>query len=90
VSKWVKNINNEEEVKAILEARKEQVRIKQREWCRANRDKVNAYKRAKRGHVRVVMSTKVEGAVTLSRYRGDWKTTMYDCPELTYRGKQIS
>ena len=48
MSTWVKNIKNQDEVNAILQARLEQKRLKEREWHKANRDKANAYKRKAR------------------------------------------
>jgi uncharacterized protein YaaR (DUF327 family) len=73
------------DVWAVHEQRKERIRLKQREWVKRNRDKVNAYKAATKERKKSVMSLNVNNAVT-SSYRGDWKTTIYQCPELTYRG----
>ena len=75
------------DVGAVHEKRKERIRLKQREWVQRNRDKVNAYKAATKERKRAVMSLNVNNVVR-SRYRTDFRNTVYHCPELTYRGKQ--
>ena len=88
MSKWIKNIKNQAEADAIIEARKERIRQKQSAWIKANRDKANAYKRAYRAKKKVD-ATEVAGVVIKCTYRPNWKEApVYDCPELTYRGKQ--
>lgn len=74
------------DVWAVHEKRKERIRLKQREWVQRNRDKVNAYKAATKERKRAVMSMNVNNVVR-SRYRTDFRNTVYHCPELTYRGK---
>ena len=86
MSKWVKNVKNQDEADAIIEARKENNRQKQRAWAKANRDKANAYRRrAKERKRNTLLETKVDPVKTA--YHTDWKGTLYLCPELTYRGK---
>ncbi len=87
MSKWVKNVENQDEADAIIEARKERNRQKQRAWAKANRDKANAYKRATKERKRSVTMLTTAGTIVKSRYHADWKGTLYHCPELTYRGK---
>ena len=75
------------DVWAVHEKRKERIRLKQREWVQRNRDKVNAYKAATKERKRSVTMLTTSGDRVKSRYRADWKNTVYHCPELTYRGK---
>ena len=58
--------------------RLERKRETEREWAKANRDKVNAYKAATKA--------KQEAMKVKSAYHADWKATTYTGPELTYRG----
>jgi hypothetical protein len=53
----------------------------EREWAKANRDKMNAYKQATRAKKAVEM----EANKVKSAYHADWKATTYTGPELTYR-----
>ena len=77
------------DVWAVHEKRKERIRLKQREWVQRNRDKVNAYKAATKERKRsVVLMTNTTNNVVKSRYRTDFRNTVYHCPELTYRGKK--
>jgi hypothetical protein len=75
----------------VHEKRKERIRLKQREWVQRNRDKVNAYKAATKERKRSVVlhsiKTTSNDTVVKSRYRTDFRNTVYHCPELTYRGK---
>ena len=79
------------DVWAVHEKRKERIRLKQREWVQRNRDKVNAYKAATKERKRSVVlhttTTTSNDTVVKSRYRTDFRNTVYHCPELTYRGK---
>jgi hypothetical protein len=59
--------------------RLERKRETEREWAKANRDKVNAYKAAARAAEQKAMRVK-------SAYHADWKATTYTGPELKYRG----
>ena len=87
MSKWVKNIKNQDEADAIIEARKEKIRQQQNAWAKANRDKANAYKRATKERKKSLVLLTTSGDRVKSRYHSDWKNTVYRCPELTYRGK---
>jgi leucyl-tRNA synthetase len=78
------------DVWAVHEKRKERVKLMQREWVKRNRDKANAYRAATKERKRsvVLMTTApTNNAVVKSRYRTDFRNTIYHCPELTYRGK---
>jgi hypothetical protein len=75
------------DVWAVHEKRKERIRLKQREWVQRNRDKVNAYKAATKERKRSVVLMTTTNNVVKSRYRTDFRNTVYHCPELTYRGK---
>ena len=61
--------------------RLERKRLMEREWAKANRDKVNAYKRA----AKVKQAAEFEANKVKSAYHADWKATTYTGPELTYR-----
>lgn len=89
MSKWIKKIENQEEADAIIAARKEEKRLKNLAWCKANRDKVNTYKRKTREKARLNKTVNLSSAgySVKSTYRPNWKEApVYDCPELTYRG----
>jgi len=86
MSKWVKNIKNQAEADAIIEARKEKIRQQQSAWAKANRDKANAYKRATKERKRNILLLTAADPVKTA-YHTDWRGTLYHCPELTYRGK---
>lgn len=68
----------------IEEIRLQNKRRTENEWARKNRDRVNAYRRARKARAKPaeVVGEKVKGV-----YHGEWKGTTYQCPELTYRGK---
>lgn len=86
MSKWIKNIKNQAEADAIIEARKERIRQKQSAWVKANRDKANAYKRAYKAKKKEPLLV-TAGVVIKYTYRPNWKEApVYYCPELTYRG----
>ena len=63
--------------------RLERKRLMEREWAKANRDKVNAYKAA----TRAKKAAEMEELKVRSAYHADWKGTTYTAPELTYRGR---
>ena len=63
--------------------RLERKRLMEREWAKANRDKVNAYKRA----AKAKQAAEFEANKVRSAYHADWKGTTYTAPELTYRGR---
>ena len=62
--------------------RLERKRETEREWAKANRDKVNAYRAA----ARAARAAEFEANKVKSAYHADWKGTTYTGPELTYRG----
>jgi hypothetical protein len=62
--------------------RLERKRETEREWAKANRDKVNAYRAA----ARATRAAEQKAMRVKSAYHADWKGTTYQCPELTYRG----
>ena len=62
--------------------RLERKRETEREWAKANRDKVNAYKAA----TRAARAAEQKAMRVKSAYHADWKATTYQCPELKYRG----
>ena len=59
--------------------RLERKRLMEREWAKANRDKVNAYRAA----ARAARAAEFEANKVKSAYHADWKGTTYQCPELT-------
>ena len=61
--------------------RLERKRLMEREWAKANRDKVNAYKRA----AKAKQAAEMEANKVKSAYHADWKATTYTGFELTYR-----
>jgi hypothetical protein len=63
--------------------RLERKRAWEREYVKANRDKRNAYRRAKKAKDAAEQANlpKVKSA-----YHADWHGTTYTCPELSYRG----
>ena len=63
--------------------RLERKRLMEREWAKANRDKVNAYKAA----AKAKQAAEFESNKVRSAYHADWKGTTYTAPELTYRGR---
>jgi len=62
--------------------RLERKRETEREWAKANRDKVNAYKVA----TRAKKAAEYKALRVKSAYHADWKATTYTGPELKYRG----
>ena len=62
--------------------RLERKRETEREWAKANRDKVNAYRAA----ARAARAAEQKAMRVKSAYHADWKATTYQCPELKYRG----
>ena len=62
--------------------RLERKRETEREGAKANRDKVNAYRRA----LKAKQAVEFEANKVKSAYHADWHGTTYQCPELKYRG----
>ena len=88
MSKWVKKLSAAE-ADAILQERLERRRMLNRLWAQNNKEKKAANKKAylQRKKKNILLVT-AEGAKTLSSYRPNWKEApVYNCPELTYRGK---
>jgi hypothetical protein len=88
MSKWVKKLSIEE-ADAILKERLERKRMLNRVWAQNNKEKKAANKKAylQRKKKNILLVT-AGGAKTLSSYRPNWKEApVYNCPELTYRGK---
>lgn len=73
-------------IKDVWEAnqrRLERKRERERQYAKANRDKVNAYRRA----LKAKKAAEKEALPKVkSAYHADWHGTTYTCPELTYRG----
>jgi hypothetical protein len=89
MSKWVKKLQDKGEAEAIIQERIERRRMMNRLWAQNNKDKKAANKKAylQRKKKNILLVT-AEGAKTLSSYRPNWKEApVYNCPELTYRGK---
>jgi hypothetical protein len=70
------------DVWATNQRRLERKRETEREYARANRDRINAYKRATKAR----KAAEFEANKVRSAYHADWHGTTYQCPELTYRG----
>lgn len=54
----------------------------EREWAKANRDKVNAYRAA----ARAARAAEQKATRVKSAYHADWRATTYNGTELNYRG----
>jgi hypothetical protein len=70
------------DVWAANQRRLERKRETERNYARANRDRINAYKRA----AKVRKAAEFEANKVKSAYHADWHGTTYQCPELKYRG----
>lgn len=73
-------------IKDVFEANQRRLarkREREREYAKANREKLNAYRRARKARLN---PPQPEGDKVKSAYHADWKGTTYTCPELTYRG----
>jgi len=71
------------DVWATNQRRLERKREAEREWAKANREKMNAYKR----DTKAKKAAELEAKKVRSAYHADWKGTTYTAPELTYRGQ---
>lgn len=72
-------------IKDVFEANQRRLarkREREREYAKANRDKVNAYRRA----LKAKKAAEFEANKVRTAYHADWKGTTYTCPELAYRG----
>ena len=75
-------------IKDVWEANQRRLarkREREREYAKANREKLNAYRRARKARLNPPPK-EPEGDKVKSAYHADWKGTTYTCPELTYRG----
>jgi hypothetical protein len=70
------------DVWATNQKRLERKRETERNYAKANRDRINAYKRATKAR----KAAEFEANKVRSAYHADWKATTYQCPELKYRG----
>jgi hypothetical protein len=66
--------------------RLERKRLREREYAKANREKMNAYRRARKARNMPAIKPEPEGPKVKSAYHADWHGSVYTCPELTYRG----
>lgn len=57
-------------------------REREREYARANKERVNAHRRA----LKAKRAAELEASRVKSAYHADWRGTTYVCPELSYRG----
>lgn len=70
------------DVWATNQRRLERKRETERNYAKANRDRINAYKRATKAR----KAAEFEANKVRSAYHADWKGTTYTGLELTYRG----
>jgi len=75
-----------EELREVHLRRLARKREREREYSKANREKLNEYRRARKAQGLPVAKPEPEGVRVRSAYHADWKGTTYQCPELTYRG----
>ena len=86
VPKWMQRMIDLGVPPEVIAQRAEVRRAKDREWALKNKDKKAMHKRAYRAKKKVD-ATEV-GVVIKYTYRPNWKEApVYNCPELTYRGK---
>lgn len=87
--KWVQKMIDQGVSPEVISARIERRKVKDREWAARNRDKKRQHKNAYYSRLKKVDDTSGdEEAVIRSAYRPDWRSTpVYNCPELTYRGR---
>ena len=87
VPKWMQRMIDIGVHPDVIAQRVEQRRLRDREWCQKNKDKKAMHKRAYRAKKKVD-ATETTGVVIKYTYRPNWKEApVYECPELTYRGK---
>ena len=86
VPKWMQRMIDLKVHPDVIAQRAEQRRLRDREWCQKNKEKKAMHKRAYRAKKKV--DTTEAGVVIKYTYRPNWKEApVYECPELTYRGK---
>ena len=85
VPKWMQRMIDIGVHPDVIAQRAETRRIRDREWAVKNKEAKAAHKRAYRAKKK---STAYQGVIIKSVYRPNWKEApVYECPELTYRGK---
>ena len=89
VPKWMQRMIDLKVHPDVIAQRAEQRRLRDREWCQKNKDKKAMHKRAYRAKKKEVVSIAAAGDRLIKcTYRPNWKEApVYDCPELTYRGR---
>ena len=86
VPKWMQRMIDLKVHPDVIAQRAEQRRLRDREWCQKNKEKKAMHKRAYRAKKKVDATE--AGVVIKCTYRPNWKEApVYECPELTYRGK---
>ena len=86
VPKWMQRMIDLKVHPDVIAQRAEQRRLRDREWCQKNKEKKAMHKRAYRAKKKVDATE--AGVVIKYTYRPNWKEApVYECPELTYRGK---
>jgi hypothetical protein len=75
-----------EELREVNQRRLARKREREREYAKANREKLNAYRRARKARSQPAVKPEPEGPKVKSAYHADWHGTTYACPELSYRG----
>ena len=87
VPKWMQRMIDIGVHPDVIAQRAEQRRIRDREWALKNKNKKAMHKRAYRAKKNTAQATEA-GVVIKCTYRPNWKEApVYECPELTYRGK---
>lgn len=85
--KWAQKMKDNGVSLKLIKYRMEQRRAKDREWALKNKEAKAMHKRAYRAKKKVD-ATEAAGVVIKCTYRPNWKEApVYECPELTYRGK---
>jgi hypothetical protein len=75
-----------EELREVNQRRLARKREREREYAKANREKLNEYRRARKAQGLPVVKPEPEGPKVKPAYHADWHGTTYTCPELSYRG----
>ena len=89
MSKWVDRMIAKGVSPEVIEQRVARRKLNTQEWAEKNKDRKYAHKRAYRARLKEA-DTKPTYQETMIKctYRANWKIApVYECPELTYRGK---
>lgn len=87
VPKWMQRMIDMGVHPDIIAQRAEQRRLRDREWAVKNKEAKAAHKRSYRAKKKASKANEVK-VIIKSVYRPNWKEApVYNCPELTYRGK---